>query len=228
MEKLPKGIKYYGFYRAKVVQNDETLTPSGDGGSPPNKWGRIKVRIYPMMASTDIPVEALPWAVPAYSLSEGAGIGYGCFTIPQIDSMVWIFFEDGDPMCPVYFAEAPDGTHGLPAWRTVNYPNRKGVEFKNGIRMWIDEHDDTVWLEHPSGNYFMIDVDGRITTVGKDAFIATIETAALIEVKGYIEFDTPVLTALQNLEVGAAATGTFTSLEGKVVTVISGIIVGIT
>jgi len=218
-------MKYNGIYRGIVVDTDDTL-----------KLGRVKIKVLPMMNDIQVMLgevkDALPWAVPAMPLSEGAGAGFGTFTVPQIDAMVWCFFENGDFMQPVYFAEAQTKVHGMPAWRTVNYPDRKGVEFKNGMRMWMDEHDDVVYIEHPSGNYYKIygkGADyGQIEMVGKDDFLATIEKTALIEVKGYVEFDTPVLTAVHNLEAGTGATGTFTSLDGKVVTVMSGIIVGIT
>ena len=154
--------KYYGMYRAKVLENDETKLPEGDANAALIQWGRIKVRAYPMMASEDIHVEALPWAVPALPLKEGSGIGFGGFSVPRKDAMVWVFFEDGDPMCPVYFAEAPDGVHGLPAWRTTNYPNRKGFTLENGLILWIDEQLNEVYLEHPSKTFIKISIDGKV------------------------------------------------------------------
>ena len=230
-EKETLDTRYYGMYRAKVEENDETQIPSGGAGVTPKKWGRIKVRVYPMMASDKIPVAALPWAVPAFPLKEGSGEGFGVFSIPRKESMVWVFFEDGDPMCPVYFAEAPDGVHGLPAWRTTNYPDRKGFTLDNGLIVWVDEKDNTVYLQHPSGGFLKIhgtgSNHGEIEIEGKDNLLLTIDKAGQIVIKGYTDVDTPVQTNKGNLEVDPTATGVFTSVEGYIITVVKGIVVSI-
>ena len=44
---------------------------------------------------------------------------------------------------------------------------------------------------------------------------------------GSIDIDVPMITTTGNLEVGGAATGTFTSADGKVITVTKGIVISI-
>jgi hypothetical protein len=132
--------------------------------------------------------------------------------------MVLVFFEMGDPMQPVYFAEAADGVHGLPAWRTTNYPNRKGVEFENGMIIWMDESTNEVWIEHPTGTFVQIDTVGSV-------FVDSVESVK-VTAKSVI-FDTPMVIATHSLEALDAATGTFLSADGKIVTVIAGIITSI-
>lgn len=59
-----KDLKYYGNYRAKVINNDD-----------PRMLGRVQAEIYPMFVYTDAAMTAnLPWCVPAMPLSVGAGI----------------------------------------------------------------------------------------------------------------------------------------------------------
>jgi hypothetical protein len=178
--------EYTGFYRGKVVLRDETKTSEGQDLAEPKKWGRIKIRVYPMMASEDIPVDSLPWAVPALPIgSGGSNVDYGSFAVPQIDSMVWVFFEQGNPYYPVYFAEASDGVHGLPSWLETNYPDRRGFTFKNGLTVVVDEKDNTCWLMHPSGTGIKIegtdDDHGKIIGYGAAGIDLEVEKDADIK-----------------------------------------------
>ncbi len=130
--------KFVGNYRGKVLSTSDS-----------DQLGRIRCEVYPMMIGEDtaknldgvdgIAIASLPWAVPAMPLSSGAGSGYGSFMVPKVGSFVFIFFEEGDINQPVYFAEAQTKTHGLPASRTVNYPNRKVVKTSSGVEIIIDD-----------------------------------------------------------------------------------------
>lgn len=130
-------LKFTSVYRAKVLSNTD-----------PEQLGRIRAEIYPMLIGKitaknldgvdGIETEQLPWVVPAMPISSGAGNGYGSFAVPGIGSFVFVFFEEGDVNQPVYFAEAQTKTHGLPASRLTNYPNRKVVETSSGVKIIID------------------------------------------------------------------------------------------
>lgn len=153
-----------GFYRAKVLDNDD-----------PDQLGRIKVEVYPILIGevtartlTDvegIATSVLPWAVPAFPLFDGAGTGFGGFSVPKVDSFVFVFFESGNIYQPVYFAEAPDAVHGMPTERITNYPNRKVLKTQNEIVIIIDDTDDeeVIRVEHPTGSYVEIDGTGNIS-----------------------------------------------------------------
>lgn len=102
----PESQKLLGIYRGVVEDNS----------SDPQEAGRIKVRIFGIHTSKKtkssdgregIPTEELPWAEPALSLFEGSISGFGAFTIPLQGSHVFLFFEGGNPMKPIYFASAP-------------------------------------------------------------------------------------------------------------------------
>jgi hypothetical protein len=142
--------KLWGFYRATV----KSVTD-------PKQQGRIKAEVIPYFV--DIETTLLPWAVPASPLKSGSGVGTGSFDVPDVNSMVWVFFEMGDIYQPVYIANASDGVHGLPTFRTTNYPNRRGWKTSSGIEFYTDDTDESVTLIHPSGTTVVIDVDGNVT-----------------------------------------------------------------
>lgn len=143
-------LKFAGNYRGKVVSNADS-----------SNLGRIKVEIFGVfdgIAAADI-----PWAVPAFPLSSGAGVGFGSFAVPEVDSYVWCFFESEDHNQPVYFAEATDGVHGLPSERITNYPSRKVFKTKSGVIIYIDDSSDEIKISQPSGTHLTIDGSGNIT-----------------------------------------------------------------
>ena len=146
-------LKFDGMYRGKVLDNDD-----------PSEFGRIKVEVFGVFDG--IVAADVPWAVPAMPLFSGAGAGFGSFTVPEIDSYVWCFFESGDHNQPVYFASATDGVHGLPAERETNYPFRRVMRTKNGIVIYIDDYVKEIKVDHPSGAYLKIDGSGNIIISG--------------------------------------------------------------
>jgi hypothetical protein len=87
---------FNGFFRGVVTSNsDDTYT------------GRIKVwvpGIYPDEFETSTSV--LPWAEPAMGIFGGSGVGTvretGVTSSPNVGADVWVFFEQGDHMHPIY------------------------------------------------------------------------------------------------------------------------------
>ena len=148
-------LTFYGNYRGKVLSNTDS-----------SSLGRIKVEIFGIFDG--IVAAGIPWAIPAFPLSSGAGVGYGSFAVPEVGSYVWCFFENGDVYQPVYFAEAPDGVHGLPSERTVDYPNTKVLKTKNGIVISINDKlgSEEIKIVHPTGAYIQIDKNGNIEVSG--------------------------------------------------------------
>lgn len=141
--------RFDGIYRAKVVDNMDS-----------DMLGRVKAQIYPMLS--DVAANDLPWCVPAYPIWEGAGNNTGYFAVPDVDSFVFVFFEQGDIYQPVYFAEAPTKTKGLPPDRVINYPNRKVMQTTSGIIFMVDDTAKVVNITHPTGTQITIQGDGQI------------------------------------------------------------------
>jgi hypothetical protein len=108
-------VTYYGNFRALVVDDED-----------PRDVGRIKVRVIGVYQET-VPHEDLPWAIPALSMYRSGGDNTnpsrstditldklatsfnntgtgGIFTVPARGNHVWIWFDQGNHMHPVYFA----------------------------------------------------------------------------------------------------------------------------
>lgn len=111
-----------GMYRGRV-----------ENSADPMDTGRIKVRVFGLYGD-DVPESALPWAIPAAPITHdcrASGATGGEFRVPKEGQRVWVFFDHGDHMQPVYFAKAVSG----PDWER----NRSAVEtFLNKIRNVID------------------------------------------------------------------------------------------
>lgn len=223
VERKSRKISYP--YRAVVEDNID-----------PKKYGRIKARVYPMFADTTlIPTTQLPWAVPAMGLFVGAGAGFGGFCVPEIGTMVFVFFEAGDPYQPVYFAAALDALKGIPSSSATDYPFTKVWRTKNGIEIKLDDKSgsEDILVTHPKGSTIHMDKDGNIiiTSALKDINIVSTKgsiavTADVgITVKAEnILLDAPVVKTSKTFEVGTGATGVFTDVNGKTIGVQAGIV----
>jgi len=148
-------LKFNGMYRGKVLDNVD-----------PSKFGRIKAEVFGVFDG--IVAVDIPWAVPAMPLFSGAGVGFGHFSVPEIDSYVWCFFESGDLYQPVYFASAIDGVHGLPSERITDYPDTKVLKTKNNIIISINDKlgSEEIKVVHPTGACIQIDKNGNIEVSG--------------------------------------------------------------
>ena len=94
LEELDK-VEINGFYRAYVVDNDDTA-----------RLGRVKIRIpnlhgFTKENSNYVPSNALPWATPA--IWQSTGHDSGSYLVPNIGDMVFVTFEAENPEYPLYF-----------------------------------------------------------------------------------------------------------------------------
>lgn len=95
--------KLLGFFRGVVEDNND-----------PNKAGRVRVRVFGLHTeqkfkteTEGIPTEELPWAEPCLPITEGSISGFGVWGVPLQGSHVMLFFENGNPLQPRYFASMP-------------------------------------------------------------------------------------------------------------------------
>lgn len=98
--------RFDGFYRAIVIDNND-----------PKEAGRVKVKVFPMF--NGVSNSDLPWAIPA-DPSFGGISNRGSINVPDINSHVFVFFENGDHRFPVYFAGAPAIENGEPDVPTLS------------------------------------------------------------------------------------------------------------
>jgi hypothetical protein len=69
----------------------------------PRKEGRARVRVFGV--HDDIAAEDLPWAYPkSRPIFFGQGGGGGSISVPKVNSVVAIKFDNGNPYSPEYFA----------------------------------------------------------------------------------------------------------------------------
>lgn len=99
----PRKNRFDSIYRGVIEDRNDPL-----------KMGRAKIRIWGIHSEIKTPtttdgirVEDLPWASPCMSLIEGSISGFGLFSVPLNGSHVFVFFENGNWECPVYFATIP-------------------------------------------------------------------------------------------------------------------------
>lgn len=168
--------KFYGIYRGIVENNDDPL-----------KAGRIQVRVYPMFQNVESDI--LPWAVYADALGGGSPDVGGLF-LPEEQSNVFVFFENGDHRYPVYFAGAPsmkDGKPDLPKeTRNTNYTSNRVIKTKAGIVVELDDTTNAVRIhfEHPSGTQETMKGNGDRTTVVVGSDSITVDGNQTINVNG--------------------------------------------
>jgi len=96
------GNKLIGFYRGKVLARSK------------NGKGFLKVFIpgvYPEEFNNLDKATNLPDCEQASPLFGGCNDGNGMFSYPNEGSVVWCFFQNGDPNFPVYFAACPGTTN---------------------------------------------------------------------------------------------------------------------
>ncbi len=91
LKDVAKKNSMYGFFRGIVEFNIDPL-----------KHGRCKVRV-PAIHSTEksTPTEQLPWCDSANFF--GGFHDAGSVIVPPVGATVWVAFEQGDPLYPVYF-----------------------------------------------------------------------------------------------------------------------------
>jgi len=100
-QKTPTGNRLTGFYRGKVLARSK------------NGKGYLKVFIpgvYPEEFNSLENATNLPDCEQAAPLFGGCNNGNGTFSYPNEGSVVWCFFQNGDPNFPVYFASSPGTT----------------------------------------------------------------------------------------------------------------------
>jgi hypothetical protein len=215
-----KELAYNGIYRAKVEDNLD-----------PSQYGRIKARAYPMFADIDSVVQ-LPWAVPAMGLFTGAaldgsytgssgysGTSYGSFCVPDIGSFVFVFFENGDPYQPVYFAEAQTAGYGLPSEKGEAYPKGKVAKTKEG---WLLHNTpDKLLAKSPSGHKIQVEeTANRIIVEHKNGSIIEID-GIKIDLKHAVPSNGVTITAAGVVAKSLPSVVTITPLSVSILSAVS-------
>ena len=136
------GAKYYGKYRATVVNNLD-----------PMMQGRINVQLadrYGAFPST--------WALPSFPL---ASLGAGVVALPPIMSEVWVEFEAGDPDFPIWTGAFWSEAGGFPplamAGATPATPNIH-LQTTTGVSITLSDN--------PAQNVLIMTLTGAMISIG--------------------------------------------------------------
>ena len=148
--------KRYGKYRGSVVDNVD-----------PEKRARLKLRIPSVLADQDS-----DWALPC--LPYGGLDQQGLFMVPDIDSQVWVEFEEGDISRPIWVGSFWQQESDVPEDASKEEPTTRMLRTHSGHILQFDDADgeEQFRLFHPSEAEMIIDPDGTISlTDASGAFL---------------------------------------------------------
>jgi len=124
--------KYYGLYRATVVNNID-----------PMQMGRIQVIVLDAGGFTPS-----SFANPCLPF---AGKQSGLFVLPQIGSGVWIQFENGDPDQPVWMGGWFGSVAEVPAFALAGNPVSPSIVLQSGLQNMLMISD----MAGPTGGFML-------------------------------------------------------------------------
>ena len=129
------GLQAIQIYEAEVVDNND-----------PKKLCRIRARIPELFEG--ISDDELPWAIPTFSHVDGATDTSGIQFVPKNKSKVFITFQGGNPLFPIWHNYHVDEKTKLQEME-YNYPDRAVIRFQNKALLVIDTKDNELMLRNP-------------------------------------------------------------------------------
>jgi uncharacterized protein involved in type VI secretion and phage assembly len=174
MSVLNAGKKFYGLYRATVINNID-----------PMQLGRIQL-IVPDVSNI-IPSS---WAMPCVPI---AGKQMGTFVVPQIGAGVWVQFEQGDPDFPVWTGGFWGVAAEVPALALAGVPGDPNIVLQSTLQNAIVISDlpgptGGIMLKSTTGATIIVNDTGIYIQNGKGASLVmvgptvTINNGALVVV----------------------------------------------
>lgn len=160
-------------YIARVIDNDDISLGSREG--------RVKIYIESIMQG--FKTEHYPFARP-FANSFGGSSDFGVLSIPEKDSLVWVFAEKPNNYKNWYYLgdvsvkklnpikkfltflsgkfKLPFASKGLGL--SSSYPNVKMTYYKNGIIVGVssDSSNPEIFIYHPESAMIVIDKSGKI------------------------------------------------------------------
>ena len=162
-----------GNYCGKVVDIEDPL-----------KIGRIRVEVFGFFDGLD--PELIPWATPLNGITGGSNTGSGFFSVPKLDTLVDVKFDNGNVYCPQYschqkinedlkaeiegsYANAHSIIYDMesqPGPLKIFFTEEKGLMLDyNGSQVNI-RPDNTVYIEHSGGK--IVHIQENHISIGKE------------------------------------------------------------
>jgi hypothetical protein len=183
----------------------------------PDLEGKVKVRVFGKF--DDISDEDLPWARPCNRITGGSATGSGFHSVPKVDSVVGIQFDNGDIYAPEFFY-IQEISDELKAEIESSYDNAHSLIYdtvtEGGVRVFFTEerglmldyketqinikNDNSITIRTASGRSVIeIKDDGTLTITQSDNI--TITTDANINV----ECSNLIVDNATSIELGSGA-----------------------
>lgn len=139
-------------WTGKVIDNNDPLM-----------MGRVKIKIFGYY--DNIAEDAIPWALPENSY---IGSKNGALIIPDENSILRGYFDNGDDQKPIYTSIAPSVTNYTTAKTytdsMLNYPNLMTLlTVENGGYVTVNKQNGEVIIQQRAGTRITIDPTGSIT-----------------------------------------------------------------
>lgn len=154
--------KYYGKYRGFVVDNAD-----------PETRARIRVRVPSVLGDA-----VTGWALPC--LPFGGLAEQGLFLVPEVDSQVWVEFEEGDVSSPIWTGTFWQASGDPPSEARLDEPTTRLIKTPSGHVLQFDdaEGEERFYLQHPAGAEMEIDAEGTLALTDADGARVTMDAAA--------------------------------------------------
>lgn len=157
-------------YKEDFVKTKYGLNDDGIGEKPARKYEIEDLKISDAFVNAgDIPFENGNKYGYNYTPTSYSNSAKGSFGVPNVGSHVWVFFDDGDPMRPVYFAVS----YGQEDWKSIyenseengqDYPGT--FENKNASLQEQSDHNTTTYrnkyvINQKGGTLEVVNTDNR-------------------------------------------------------------------
>jgi uncharacterized protein involved in type VI secretion and phage assembly len=166
---MTSGPRYYGKYRATVLNNVDPLNQ-----------GRIMVQladIYGLFPST--------WALPSFPM---AALTASIVALPPVGSSVWVDFEAGDPEYPIWSGAFWPDSGQFPPLALTGTPVNPNIHLQTTLGVSITLSDN------PAQNVLIMTPAGQTITMGAAGITITNGVASIAMVGASVIINNGALT----------------------------------
>jgi len=149
----------------KIDFNDKTSgkqNVDGIGEKEGNVYEKYRFKVNDAFNSADNNINNVNLNSFDYTPSVYSNKTKGSFAIPSVGAHVWVFFHDGDPLFPVYFA----ASYGQDDWQQM-YGGEAGYDYPGGFEN-TNEDDNESDLEYYKNKYIINQKGGTIEFINSD------------------------------------------------------------
>lgn len=141
-----------------VMKYDQRYNGVVEDNNDPERIGRCRIRV--MGLYDGIETQMLPWALPDFS---HVGIK-GSFVVPELGSVVNVYYDDSDIYQPRYFSKTLD-------LKQLNFEADKNEDYPNSMIFWETEKGDYSKFNRTKGEYTLKTHNGVFVKVFESGII---------------------------------------------------------